>query len=102
MIGKDDDTIKTEVVTESGDLEWVIPEEDEYTHLGLLRLNGAILYEIVYDLEKGTHTVWWTPEEVEEPVYLWTFHRLDRAKAYIDKRERDNREQYASYNYTSD
>lgn len=99
MIGKDDDTINT--ITESGDLEWVTGRHPD-THFGLLRLNGAILYEILHDADEDNYTVWWTPEESEEPVYLWSFYRLDRARAYVEKRERENRERYASFNYVSD
>lgn len=92
----DSDITKTSLaaIETSGDLEWITPRHG--ICFGILRLNGAILYQI--NLDEDLYTVWWSPEEIEEPLYLWSFYLLEKAKAYVEKRERDNR---AKYTYTS-
>jgi len=92
----DADITKTSMaaIEVSGDLEWVSAQTG--LCLGLLRLNGAILYQLI--LDEDVWSVWWTPEEMEDSIYLWSFYQLEKAKAYVEKRERDNR---AKYTYTT-
>lgn len=94
----DSDITKTSMTVPepAGDLIWMDTLATPELCLGLLRLNGAILYQIT--LDEGIWAAWWTPEGIEEPIYLWSFYHLEKAKAYVEKRERDNR---AKYTYTS-
>lgn len=80
------------ITIESVDLKWVLGNNEEKILFGTLSLNGAILYEIVP--EGDTYNVWFTPEECEEPIYLWHFCDIEAAKRYVEKREKDTRATY--------
>lgn len=86
-------------ITEPVDLKWVFNNGEDKVLFGTLSLNGAILYEVVP--EGDTFNVWFTPEECEEPIYLWHFCNIEDAKRYVEKREKDMRSTYTITTYSS-
>jgi hypothetical protein len=90
----DSDITKTSLAVDASEyLEWASPNHG--ICLGLLRSNGAILYEILLDEDR--YIVWESPEGEEETTYLWSFYSLDKAKAYVAKRERNRTGGYSNF-----